>query len=84
MYYPLCLNGKILTLTRKTEPETVRLIQMACKALSRHGCEKSGVYQHFTAYLKQNGVPRNPLATFQGNHFNIVFYDAGAHFSISQ
>ena len=47
---------------------------------SKHGCEQSGVYQPFTAFLKSNDVCRNPLASFKGNRFNIVFYDAGALF----
>jgi len=33
-------------LVHKPEPG---IIHTAYKALSRHGCEKSGVYQHFTA-----------------------------------
>ena len=28
-------------------------------------------------------IPRNPLATFRGNRFNIVFYDAGAFYHIA-
>ena len=54
-----------------------------CKALSKHGCEQSGVYLPFTTFLKANGVCRNPLASFRGNRFNIVFYDAGALFYIA-
>lgn len=48
-----------------------------------HGSEQSGVYLPFTAFLKSNGVSRNPLASFRGNHFNVVFYDAGALFHIA-
>ena len=48
-----------------------------------HGSEQSGVYLPFTAFLKSNGVSRNPLASFRGNHFNVVFYDAGALFYIA-
>ena len=64
-------------MVQKTEPGTIRLIRTACKALSKHGSEQSGVYVPFSAFLKSNGVRRNPLATFRGNRFNIVFYDAG-------
>ena len=71
-------------LVRKSEPGAIRLIRTACKALSRHGSEQSGVYQPFTAFLKQNGVYKNPLSSFRGNRFNIVFYDAGAFFYIAQ
>ena len=44
-------------MVNKSEPGTIRLIRTACKAFSRHGSEKSGVYQHFTAFLKINNVP---------------------------
>ena len=37
----------------------------------------------FTNYLKSNGVLKNPLATFCGNRFNILFYDAGAVYYLS-
>ena len=70
-------------MVNKSEPGTIRLIRTACKAFSRHGSEKSEVYQHFTAFLKINNVPRNPLASFRGNRFNIVFYDAGALYHIA-
>ena len=70
-------------MVNKSEPGTIRLIRTACKAYSRHGSEKSGVYQHFTEFLKINNVPRNPLASFRGNRFNIVFYDAGALYHIA-
>ena len=70
-------------IARKSEPGIIRLIRTACKALSKHGCEQSGVYQPFTSFLKSNGVCKNPLASFRGNRFNIVFYDAGALFYIA-
>ena len=40
-------------------------------------------YQSFTSYLATNGIKRNPLASFRGNRFNILFYDAGAVYYIS-
>ena len=70
-------------LPRKSESGIVRLVRTACKALSKHGSEQSGVYQQFTTYLRSNGIRRNPLATFRGNRFNILFYDAGAVFYIA-
>ena len=70
-------------LANKSESGTVRLIRTACKALSKHGSEQSGVFQPFTSYLTTNGVKRNPLASFRGNRFNILFYDAGALYYIS-
>jgi len=35
-------------IVKKSESGTVRLIRTACKALSKHGSEQSGVYQSFT------------------------------------
>ena len=78
-----CIPSSGSVIARKSEPGIIRLIQTACKALSEHGCEQSGVYQPFTAFLKSNGVCRNPLASFRGNRFNIIFYDAGALFYIA-
>ena len=65
------------------ESGTVRLLRTACKAFQKHGCEKSGVYIHFSTFLKSCGVTRVPLATFNGNRFNILFYDAGALYYIA-
>ena len=76
-----CQLGPVLV--RKSESGIVRLIRTACKALSKHGSEQSGMYQPFTTFLRSNGVARNPLATFRGNRFNILFYDAGTLFHIA-
>ena len=65
-------SGSVIV--RKSEPGIVRLIRTASKALSKHGCEQSGVYQPFTSILKSSGVCRNLLVTFRGNRFNIVFF----------
>jgi len=70
-------------LAQKLEPGTIRLIRTACKAFSKYGSEKSSVYQSVTAFLKSNGVQQNPLASFCGNRFNIIFYDAGALYYIA-
>lgn len=69
--------------SRKSESGTVRLIRTVCKALSKHGNEQCGVYQAFTSYLSSKAIKKNPLATFKGNRFNILFYDAGALYYIS-
>ena len=61
----------------------MRLVRTACKALCKHGSEQSGVYQAFTSYLSSNGIKRNPLASFRDNRFNILFYDAGVLYYIS-
>ena len=70
--------------TRQSESGIVRLVRTACKALCKHGSEQSGVYQPFTAFLATNRIKKNPLVSFQGNCFNIVFYDAGALYYISE
>ena len=69
--------------TRQSESGIVHLIRTACKALCKHGSEQSGVYQPFTTFLATNGIKKNPLVSFRGNRFNIVFYDAGALYYIS-
>lgn len=48
-------------MVRKSEPGVIRTIRTACKALSKHGSEQSGVYQPFIAFLKSHGICRNPL-----------------------
>ena len=70
--------------TRQSESGIVRLVRTACKALCKHGSEQSGVYQPFTAFLATNSIKKNPLVSFRGNRFNIVFYDAGALYYISE
>ena len=40
-------------------------------------------YQPFTSYLKSNKVLKNPLATFRGDIFNILFYNAGVVYYLS-
>ena len=69
---------------KKSESGIVRLVRTACKALSKHGSEQSGVYMSFTSHLLSSGIKKNPLASFRGNRFNILFYDAGALYYISE
>ena len=69
--------------SNKSESGIVRLICTTCKAMCRQASEQSGVYQPFSTYLKSNGIDRNPLATFRGNRFNILFYDASVVFYLS-
>ena len=38
----------------------------------------------FTTFLFSHGVSRNPLASFWGNRFSILFYDAGALYYIAE
>ena len=58
------------------ESGTVRLIRTACNAVHKHGSQKAGVHIYFAQYLRDEGVNSMPLASFQGNRFNIIFYDA--------
>ena len=55
---------------------TQRLIRTACKAFHYRGSEQAGCSVHFRTYCRSNGVLKIPLATFRGNRFNIIFYDA--------
>lgn len=55
------------------EPSSIRLIQTVCKAFERRGDEKSGCPLQFMAYLKKNGIFKNPLIHFRGNRFNVIF-----------
>ena len=75
--------GLFSSATRQSESGIVRLIRTACKALCKHGSEQSGVYQPFTTFLATNGIKKNPLVSFRRNRFNIVFYDSGALYYIS-
>ena len=70
-------------LVRKSESDIIRLVCTSCKALSKHGSEQSGVYQQFTTFLSSNNIAKNPPVSFRENHFNIVFYDAGAVYYLS-
>lgn len=65
----------------------IRLVTTACKALCKHASEQSGVqtvYQPFTAFLTSKGIQKNPLVSFRGYRFNIIFYDAGALYYIAE
>ncbi|KAJ8043240.1 hypothetical protein HOLleu_10238 [Holothuria leucospilota] len=62
-----------------SESGSVRLIRTACKALTKHGSDKSGVASYWNSFLSTKERV-NKLVTFRGNRFNIVFYDAAAVF----
>ena len=65
------------------ESGTLRLIRTFAKALSEHGCEKSGQMNKFLAHLETNGIGRNPIAKFRGNRFNIIFLNGGTTYYLS-
>ena len=58
------------------ESGTVRMIRTVCNAVQKHGSQRAGAYIYFAQFLKDRGIESMPLATFRGNRFNIVFYDA--------
>ena len=43
---------------KKLESGIVRLVRTACKALSKHGSEQSGVYMSFTSHLMSSGIKK--------------------------
>lgn len=55
---------------------TVRLIRTACKAVQKQCSQQAGCHVMFRTYLKTQGVMVFPIAKFEGNRFNIVFYNA--------
>ena len=60
---------------------TQRLVRKACKAFHHKGSEQAGCSLYFRTYGRSNGILKIPLAPFQGNRFNIIFYDAaGVYF----
>ncbi len=48
--------------------------------IHHRGSEQAGCSTHFRTYLRHNGVQKIPLASFVGNRFNILFYDAAGVF----
>ncbi len=66
------------------EPGSIRLIRTACKAFERRGDEKSGCPLQFLAYLKKNGISKNPLIHFRGNRFNVVFANGARIFYLHE
>ena len=54
------------------------MIRTACRAVQRHGCEKSGCISDFYIFLcKEVGFSNVPFITFKGNRFNVLFYNGG-------
>ena len=59
-----------------SESGTQRLVRTACKALHKRGSEQAGCPVQFSTFLRGKGITKVPLASFVGNRFNIIFYDA--------
>ena len=55
---------------------TQTLIRTTCKAFHHRGSQQAGCSTHFRTYLRHRGISKVPLASFVGNRFNILFYDA--------
>ena len=68
---------------QKSEVGTVWLIRTACKAFQRYGSGQAGVYLPFSTFLVSKGIHHNPLITFRGNRFNVLFHNAGALYYIA-
>ena len=64
------------TFCSSKESGTVHMIRTVCSAVQKHGSQRAGAYLYFAQFLKDRGIESMPLATFRGNRFNIVFYDA--------
>ena len=65
-----------------TEAGTLRLIRSACKAVQKQCSQQAGCHLVFKEYLKAQGVTVFPIAKFQGNRFNIIFYNAAGVFYV--
>ena len=61
---------------QSSESGTQRLIRTVCKAFHKRGSEQAGYPIQFATYLRSKGITKVPLASFIGNRFNIIFYDA--------
>lgn len=59
-----------------SEAGTLRLIWSPCKAIQNQCSQQAGCHIMFKAYLETQGISIFPIAKFQGNRFNIVFYNA--------
>ena len=71
-----CLTGKSkCPLPVAGESGSVRIIRTACSAFT----QAAGMEQYFVAYLNDLGI-KLQLIAFEGNRFNIIFYNAGAAF----
>ena len=64
-----------------SEAGTLRLIRSTCKAVQKQCSQQAGCHLMFKAYLQSKGISVFPIAKFQGNRFNIIFYNAaGVYF----
>ena len=64
---------------------TLRFIRTVCKAFEKHGNEQSGAHATFLTLLRSvYHLKKVPLASFHGNRFNILFYDAGMIYYLKQ
>ena len=67
--------------TQRGESGTLRLVRTACKSFQKHGSEQSGRMDEFAAFCQSKGIETVPLASYRGNRFNIIFFNAaGVYF----
>ena len=59
---------------------TLCLIRSTCKAVQKQCSQQAGCHLMFKAYLESKGISTFPIAKFQGNRFNIIFYNAAGVF----
>lgn len=59
---------------------TQNFVRISCKAFHHRGSEQAGCSTHFRSFLRRKGISKIPLASFVGNRFNILFYDAAGIF----
>ncbi len=60
-----------------TTSGSIRLVQNACKALSRGGDEKNGCFRAWKTYKKGKNITKTYFLPFRGNRFNVVFMFGG-------
>ena len=73
-----CLQGKSkYALPVAGEAGSTQLIRTACSAFQKRGHQAAGMTPYFAAYLSDLDA-QIQLAQFEGNRFNIIFFNAGA------
>ena len=67
-----------------SEAGTLKFIRITCKAVQKQCSQQAGCHLLFKAYLESQGVKLFPIAKFQGNRFNIIFYNAAGVFYVRE
>ena len=69
---------------KQSEPGVVRLVRVLCKAFAHEGSEQAGAFLPFKLFLEEKGVNSPPFASFKGNRFNILFYNAEIAYTLHE